>query len=348
MSFEDLVKEVERQKISQQDYVVDANRIHADTKYPETGSPEIKLTLPEIPGEFGTTEHGLTQICQKLKIPKLYVDRMQEYRMIELLKENLNAWFPHENPAFIRTLDGNVRAMLSTKYRPMDHWPVLMTALNHFSESEMKVETINALLNERRMHVRFVVPELEREVAGQNLKPGLMISNSEVGSGSFRVEPFLWRDYCANGMIFGEKTIAKVHLGGELTALEGVLQPDTIAAQVKATQLLVRDVIKDLFTLEGLDSWIDRVDEGTNVKIEQPTKAINWIVNDYGLPKGREEALLDEFMKGGDNTQWGLANAVTAVARELEDIDAAIELERLGGTIATIDLSKKVEISVIA
>lgn len=52
-----------------------------------------------------------------------------------------------------------------------------------------------------------------------------------------------------------------------------------------------------------------------------------------GLKEAEAASMLDHLIRGGDFTRYGLHNAVTRTAQDLESYDRASELERLGGRI---------------
>jgi hypothetical protein len=54
------------------------------------------------------------------------------------------------------------------------------------------------------------------------------------------------------------------------------------------------------------------------------------------LPKLEENEVLKNFLRDSDFTRWGLGNAITRVANEIDSYDRAAELEALGGKIITL------------
>ncbi|MBI2302254.1 MAG: hypothetical protein HYU66_25405 [Armatimonadetes bacterium] len=67
--------------------------------------------------------------------------------------------------------------------------------------------------------------------------------------------------------------------------------------------------------------------------------ALNMMPLLSGLPTVAADAgllsrILDLFFREGDRSQFGLANAITAVARDTRDPDLRWDLEELGGGIA--------------
>lgn len=328
-----LHQELMRQERTSFDYLADADRVVADID----GDDRLVIELPDV-GDFPVTEHGRKQIARKLGIPLPYYKRMEQSGKFDLLAENLNAWFPERGRSLFRTLDGSIRAMLSDRYKPMDNGPVLAAALDTLKGSGVEIK--ECYLTEERMHVKATVPHLRQDIVdGDTVIPGIVISNSEVGKGSLRVEPFLYRLVCSNGMI-GQRALTRVHLGSELDALDGLLSEATLAKYQEATIAIVEDTIKGVFDPVELDKWMTDLREGTRRQLEKPTEAVDWTAKRFSLGKTLTESVLDEFVKGGDSTQWGLANAITAVARQVDNPDDQVDLERIGGEVAVLDLGK--------
>jgi len=57
----------------------------------------------------------------------------------------------------------------------------------------------------------------------------------------------------------------------------------------------------------------------------------------FKLSDGETGGILNHLARGGDMTQWGLANAFTAYSQEVTDYDRATDFEVMGGMV--IDLS---------
>ena len=54
--------------------------------------------------------------------------------------------------------------------------------------------------------------------------------------------------------------------------------------------------------------------------------------------QGEQTSILRKLIEGGDTSQYGLLNAVTAYSQDVADYDRASELEELGGKI--VDLTE--------
>ena len=118
-SLSDLALELERQLGSKQDFVVPSSLLRCSTA--EDGVLSMSITGGGVDGEFGVTELARRQLADKLRIPFAYFERMRTERP-ELLDRNVNTWLGADGDRrMIRTLDGQVRAVLSDRYRRLDN-----------------------------------------------------------------------------------------------------------------------------------------------------------------------------------------------------------------------------------
>jgi len=83
-----------------------------------------------------------------------------------------------------------------------------------------------------------------------------------------------------------------------------------------------------------------RLKDTTKMDTGKPTEAVEVVVKRYGLSETEGESVLEHLSRGGDLSLWGLANAVTRTANDVESYDRAVELERFGGEV--IELPKNV------
>jgi hypothetical protein len=56
----------------------------------------------------------------------------------------------------------------------------------------------------------------------------------------------------------------------------------------------------------------------------------------YALPQALHGGILNELVKAGDLSQWGLSNALTALANSTADYEEATTLEEVGGDILAL------------
>ena len=217
----DLVNELERQATTKKDYVVDTRNMGMNIRDDE---PFLAFASPEGDEmEFGIRPIAHGQIADKCGIPKRYYDRMQEDAPM-LLGTNVNHWLPQKEARMVRTLDGNVRAVLSDRFRTLDNADLFFAAASTFKE--VGAQIVRADLSEGRFYMRAINPHFEAPIKhGDTLVGGVTVSNSEVGHGTMKVEQFGLRVACMNGMI-GESVFKKIHLGERMEV--GIYQADTI------------------------------------------------------------------------------------------------------------------------
>jgi len=328
MELPDLVRELERQRESASDLIVDSQSLQA---IPDEFS-DVRLAIPAIP-EYGTyplSEWAHLQLAAKLEIPKRYYDRMRSAGKSELLAANINAWLDEKERRLIRILDGQIRAILSDRYRIMDNYDLIFLALDEFKKRE-SIEIFRADLTETMLYLKVVDKTLTAEIREEDvIYGGLIIRNSEVGASAFRVEPFLLRKICKNGLI-GEYALKKVHLGRQTMEIGEIDWSDeTREFEDRALWAKVRDVIRATFDREIFESWAGKLQESAEVIIENPVKAVNNIVKLAGLSEERKNELLMHF---SEHTKFGLVSALTTIARDTESIDEQIRLEEFGGRL---------------
>lgn len=320
MDIERLFEELKREKERRLDLIVDFSRVRAVLK-----RSEVKLRIPLF-GEYSLTEWAHQQLSEKLGIPKRYYDRMREEKP-ELLLQNINAWIEEDERRFIRILDGKIRAILSDRYRVIDNYDVLLVALQEFRKIG-SVEIYRIDLTEKMMYLKALDRTLIAEIRRDDIIcGGIIIRNSEVGAGAFRVEPFILRLACENGLIV-RQVLKRIHLGRTMN--EGLWSRETMELENRILFSKVRDVIRATFDREVFKKWVLKLKESTEIEIEEPVEEARNVAKLAGLTEEQERELLAYFT---EHTKYGLINALTTLARDTRNVDERIRLEELGGKI---------------
>lgn len=360
-----LFQELERQKNTKKDYVVPSELVKADCHEMEDGNKTIFLHIPkpmqpDVIGDtfssnedekltFGITKHAHAQISEKTKIPKNFYDRLKE-DYPELLVKNINELIAEKDKRMIRTLDGNVRAVVSPKYRCIDNYDVcyqagdLIKELNNTENAGIHIK--RADLTETRFYMKAtseklidqIFPKKDKQEAGDIVKGGIIISNSEVGDGAFRVMPYMEVLKCTNGMI-SDDILKRIHVGREKGIGEINWSEETLRKQDETLWLKIKDMITGTFNPEIFRKWVDRINEVASEVIEKPTIAINNVVKNYNVTKEKTEQLLHMFAQEG-YTKWGLSNAITSVAQTETDYEKQINMEKVGAEILHVPLEQ--------
>ena len=337
-----------RQAQDERDYLVDTRAL----RFEAGAGGESKLTLmAEETEAFLVNDFTHRQIADRLGIPARYYDRMREENP-ELLGTNVNAWFAAKpEKRLLRTLDGTARAFLSDRYRRMDNAEVAESVLPIISELP-EAEVISCELTQTKMYIKVVNRRLQLDVRpGDTVQAGFVLSNSEVGAGSVRVEPLVFRLVCSNGLIVPDYGQKRYHVGRALEAEESqaIYRDETLAADDAAFLMKVQDTVRLAVDQAKFAHLVNRLRDAAGEPLSgNPVSAVELLANRHSLTQDESGGVLRNLVTGGDFSRYGLLNAVTRTSQEVADYDRATELERLGGKIMTLDCKEWRELAVAA
>jgi hypothetical protein len=335
----DLAQELTRQREAKHDYLIDTRNLLMDV------TPEnILLTMHNPERRQGTilrmNDIAHRQIGNTLGIPARYYDKMRGENP-ELLAENVNSWFRRTpQTRMVRTLDGTARAFLSDKYRRIDNFEIAEAVLPIiFDIKDARVESCE--ITDERMYIKVVNPRLQNEVApGDIVQSGILITNSEVGMGSMTVQPLIYRLVCSNGMVVNDAATRRYHIGrGNEAAEDYTLYSNaTLEADDRALMLKVQDTVKAAVEESRFEKVVEMMRGAQSAKITAPDipTMVELASADYGLSKAEGTGVLDHLIRGGDFTLYGLANAVTRAAQDVDSYDRSTAMESLGYSILTM------------
>jgi len=326
----ELAKELERQQESKRDFI-------ADTRALEMSNDGIEL------GGLNGYNCGISplaheQIGQRLGIPKKYYDKMKD-ESPDLLARNVNHWFRNTpERRMVRTMDDRVRAFLSERYRPLDNLDMAEVVLPAIVGMECRI--VSAELTDKRLYIKAVTQRIEAEVRpGDVVQAGIVVSNSEVGCGSVKVEPLIYRLVCSNGMIVPDYSLKKYHVGrgygGE--DVQEFYRDETRMADDKAFWMKVRDVVAGSLSQEIFTRIVNGMREAAGREITaDPLKVVEMTRTRFGLTDNEKGQVLRHLITSGDLTVYGLSGAITRTSHDIPDYERATELERLGSEVITL------------
>lgn len=334
-----LAQELQRQLESKKDLVVPSPLMRHSTS--ENGATSLVVEESGGPVAYGVMPLARRQLADKLGIPYAYFERMRE-KQPALLDSNANTWLQSESDRrLLRTLDGNVRAVLSDRYRRLDNYDLAEHVLPILQRlPEVVFESVE--LTETRMYVKCVTPRLKFEMApGDIVQAGIAISNSEVGQGTLSVQPLLFRLVCCNGLIVADRALRKTHVGRALGQEDDgvtVYQDDTLRADDRAFFLKVRDVVQAAVSEVTFRQAALKMQRTMGIRLTgDPVQSVEVLAQRYTLTDAERSGVLRHLVMEGDLSGYGLVNAVTHYSQEVEDYDRATEFEALGGKL--IELS---------
>jgi hypothetical protein len=334
----EFAKELTRQDQVKRDFLMDTRLMTLDAD-----RENITLSLKGDKATNVFQVNGLMhdQIGQALNIPAKYYDLMKEQQP-ELLAENVNTWF-HNKPSerMVRTLDGSARAFLSNRYRRLDNYQIASAVLPVIQQMpDAKIESMD--ITDTKMYLKMVNPRLETEISkGDIVQSGFMISNSEVGLGSVAVMPLILRLVCTNGMVVNDAGQRKYHIGraNQSDSNSELFRDETLEADDRAFMMKVQDTVR---------AAVDEAQFAKVVKIMRESKDAKITTSDiphmieltgktFNLSKEEGGGILDNLIRGGDFSLYGLANAVTRHSQDVKSYDRATELESIGFDVISMD-----------
>jgi hypothetical protein len=333
----ELANEIQRQADSKVDYIAPASNMELRTN----GAVTLKLDKNKDEMSIPINQLASRQLSEKLDIPAKYFDKMLASSP-ELLATNANHWLGRSQSNYmVRTLDSNVRAVLSDRYQRIDNidianeiMPILLSEING-------MEIASCEVTEKKMYIKATMPKMQAEVkVGDVVQAGVWITNSEVGHGLFEVAPFILRLICMNGQKVNDAAFGRRHLGARTDvndAVYNVLSKETIAADDKAFMLKARDVVTAAFNERLFEQHVDALRQTTERKIlGNPVKAVEVLGKTQGLLQGEQDGILRKLIEGADLSQYGMVQAVTAFSQDVKSYDRASDFEELGGKIVTL------------
>jgi hypothetical protein len=312
-----------------------------------TVASQARVPVIDFPTNGGNSQfpirpHAHGQISQRLEIPKRYYDRCRA-EAPELWAEQVNHWLHAKNEKrLLRTLDGDLRAFLSNKYRPLDNPELAQAVLAVLGE--FQIDIVSSEITENRLYIQAVRKDLQAEIEGSPevgdvVESGIVISNSEIGAGSLSIEPLIYRLVCENGLISKDSALRKYHTGRgkgkDIEVAYELLRDETKRKTDEAFWLQVQDLTRAALDGAVFQDQVNALTETVGHKIESTKieKVVEVTAEKLSLNDDERGSVLKHLIEGGDLSQYGLINAVTRTAEDVESYDRSIELERAGSTV---------------
>lgn len=305
-SLQELAIELDRQAKVKKDYVATAGAMQMTAV-----NENFDLVIGNTP--FQLNENAHRQLGLQLKIPAPYYERMRAENP-GLLMANVNGWFQQspDTRRMVRTLDGTARAILSDRYR--------------------------------RMYIKVVNERIQTEVVpGDIVQAGILISNSEVGMGSVSVKPLIYRLVCTNGMV-ADVGVGKRHVGRINESVDGdfgIFRDETIEADDRAFLMKIEDTVRAAVDEARFNALVQKLRDAKEAPIlpAAAPKVVELAAKEFNIRQSESEGILGHLIAGGDLSLYGLANAVTRHAQDVQSYDRSTELEATGYKIITMQPS---------
>ena len=258
--------------------------------------------------------HPLKPIAQRsiawrLGIPYNYLRKCPA----EIQSVQMNYWIEHEkNEQLFARFDGNsVRAIFTPKYKPVDNMDVILEIYGMGYRPETQVQ---CHLDDEFMSLSIMDGEKVFEINGDRFRPGVSISNSEVGLASLSVSAFILRLICTNGMV--SKT--------ELSA----------SYRHVSTKILNEfPVILDKVSVE-LGRQRHQIGLSMESPVDDPLKTIESFNRQFGLNEDERKAVEWAWPQEAGDTMFAVVNSYTRAAQfKGLSAESSYKLQRVGGNV---------------
>ena len=324
-AIETLVDQANEIKENSIDYIV-PQREHSTTRFKvDCSRPEL-LFKPEKGKklDMGMSEFAFRSLCTN-GVPAAYIDKCMMNNRANLAEKNMNSWLKdYTSPLFVRTSYGHVRGVLTTKYSAYDADRMMADVQDIMGDIEDRYEIKQSLLNEERLHLRFVAKD-PLDVEGEDLFPGFTIDSSDVGRSCLEVNAIIWKKVCTNGLMLPKKFEALLlqrHMGIEFPDLrkEFLDSIDKIEPLIAKMEESVIETAKKPLVLQFDNSAEQAASEQ---KLHRELGLM--------LPEARRVLEILKTDTYPEN-RWGLINAITEAAQTYT-LERRIELERAAGKL---------------
>jgi hypothetical protein len=326
-----------------QDYVARARDVRFDVGMDERPD-DLVITVPDVPtGTRTMTLHAnaLEQACDRAGAPEAYIRGLATSGPWgrELAARNLNELLGNrvkpEARFLVRSVGTQARAVLSDSYRRLDSRPLVEGLVTEVEKRGAVI--VDAVTSDVRIAVRAMLPTLFQPVAGEVVVFGVNFANSDFGCGAVELSSYMLRVWCVNAATT-EDVLRHVHLGRRL--------PDDLAFSQRTYELdsqtmasAVSDMTGKLLEPARIEALVGKIRTAAGTTIDAKAALV-------GLKKELSKAEVDrvaeafnspdvEMLPAG-NTAWRFSNALSWVARQMEDQRRRLELEGIAGRVLDV------------
>lgn len=177
----------------------------------------------------------------------------------------------------------------------------------------------DTFLDGQRLFARSVLPFIEEVRRDDRMQGGVALKASDEGVCLY---PYFFRQVCRNGAIMAE-TIASRFLG------------NVYDQQPAAAFDCIREGIAACCATDVFVDSLRKMRTACEMQVDLALNLLPLLSQlSTSMSTGLMSQIVNQFFREGDHSQFGLANAVTAVARETQDADLRWNLEEFGGGIA--------------
>jgi hypothetical protein len=272
-------------------------------------------------------ELAFSQLCAKIGAPPAYVRDLPARLQLACVNWGM---VRQQSSALLRLARGEVRAVVSDRYGAADDQLVLEMIADTLDRCGYRKDAlVRAVAVGTHTVMRVTLPGEGTEVrAGDVIEHGIDVSNSELGLRSVQVTPVTYRLVCLNGMRAwkSESTLRMRHVGDSSRLREQLRDAIPVAfAEARGDIDRWKRAVDTI-----VDSALDAIESLRGFGLSNAeTRAVGQtFAREHQLPERSSAVELAEVLKTR-STAYAIANAVTATAKERENVPARLALEEV-------------------
>lgn len=362
MTLEELTEVVDFQHEHKRDFIVDTPTMEVQSPTP---APDNHFILEFSDRSrrkiryftYRITRYMLKQLAQHTHVPMTLVDRMvdgtetERAEIARVLTIRLQ-----ENPVsrLVRTITSRydhidyARAFLSDRYRTLDNYELLQAIFPVIRDLKGKLKLVSCYVNDTHMYIKLKYPlvsgSLGKVSRGDGfqvddiVEAGVTITNSEVGDGPLKVQPYLLRLTCQNGatVAISHRGQRKIHIGRRILDTDDILN-DRQGLSDEELFKRITDLVTEVVTDKKFFKRLIKLFRATKRQpILDAKAAVRVLAQRYKLSEWEKSALDIKMRRHSTPTRFHLINAVTSLAQSRVSsmtYARATELEVLGGQL---------------
>lgn len=282
------------------------------------------------------TRYAVGQLVTRASIPAEYLTRLAagEPWARDLAVSTLARHYHEGTPKsryLIRTVQHRHHAVLSDKFRRIDSRPLAEIAVQECQR--VGAVPLDACATETRVALKAVHPDIVM-IANDPVLLGFEWSNSDFGAGLNSVRTFVLRVACLNGAT-RDNVIKQVHLGGRLSD-DVEFSRQTYELDTRASVSAMRDVVRGVLG-EGTRNRVAdelRKAQGTDMSWAQASAKVGKLLSKEEAAKAKEAFDGPDVLNlPAGNTAWRASNALSWIAKSIEDDERRLDVERAAGVL---------------
>ena len=264
------------------------------------------------------TQTAFSQLCKYLGLPVKYVLKCFEYGKEDLALANFKTWSnDFETNIVFKEFDGVIRGVVSETYQSFSNRRTVQTLKQTVDLN--KYMLIQSCVSPEKLTLRFIEREPTTVVGDKSpIWNGFMVTNNDIGGGSLKMQDFLYRQWCTNGMTmqaFSGNAIRQAHKGENMSDGKIAMFSQALRAieELKEEKFkLIEKGSKKRLSFEEYNVLIEKTRRNLKLSEKATDNLENIIQSSYGL------------------TEWGVANGITELAQNFT-LETRLEMESFAG-----------------